>query len=60
MEREEEFFKVYSQLPLEERKNVIIVIEDEPITWSLAYQLIKNKTKKGKKILELLKKLEII
>ena len=60
MEDEDRFFKVYSQIPLDERKLVIVVLDDEPISWNLAYQLIKNGTEKGKEILKLLKKLEII
>lgn len=60
MEGAEEFFRVYSQLPLEERKNVIAVLDDEPISWILAYQLIKNNTEKGQKVLKILKELNII
>jgi len=60
MEGEEDFFKVYAGLPIEERNNVVVVIDEKPINWNLAYQEIKNKTKRGEKILEILKKLEII
>ncbi len=56
----EDFFKVYSEVPLDERKLVVIVLEGEPISWNLAYQEIKNNTKRGKKILKILKDLEII
>lgn len=60
MEGKERFFKVYSGLPLEERDKVIVIIEGEPINWNLAYQEIKNNTKNGMKILDILKELEII
>jgi len=60
MEKKEEFFKVYSSLPLEEREKVVIVIKNEPISWNLAYQEIKNETGRGHKILKTLKELGIL
>ncbi|MDP1694588.1 MAG: hypothetical protein Q8L34_03540 [Candidatus Woesearchaeota archaeon] len=60
MEGTESFFIVYANLPIEERDKVVIVIDNEPISWNIAYQEIKNKTKRGEKILNTLKKLEII
>jgi hypothetical protein len=56
----EKFFKVYSGVPIEERNNTIAIIDGEPVNWHLAFQEIKNKTERGKKILNILKKLEII
>jgi len=60
IEGAEDFFKVYSEVPLDERKLVVIVLKGEPISWSLAYQEIKNNTNRGEKILKILKELEII
>lgn len=60
IEGAEDFFRVYSEVPLDERKLVVIVLEREPISWNLAYQEIKNNTERGKKILKILKDLEII
>ncbi|MEK6913810.1 MAG: hypothetical protein AABW47_04035 [Nanoarchaeota archaeon] len=60
MGAEEDFFKIYSSIPLEERNNTLVVIKDTPISWVLAYQEIKNKTKLGQQILKILKDLEII
>jgi len=60
MENAEDFFKVYSGVPIDERKMVVVVINDEPISWNLAYQEIKNNTERGKKIIAVLKKLEVI
>ena len=54
------FFKVYSGVPIEERKVPIVVIDDTPINWNLAYEEINNKTDRGEKILKMLIKLEII
>ena len=56
----ERFFKVYSGLPIEERSNPIVIIDDEPINWKLAHEEISNKTKRGEKILNILIDLEII
>ena len=56
----ERFFKVYSSVPIEERTNTLIVIDNEPISWHLVFQEIKNKTKRGEKILNMLSELEII
>jgi len=52
--------KVYSNLPLPLRKEVVIVINDQPISWEVAYLEIKNKTKLGEKIQKRLEELEII
>ena len=60
MINEEDFFKVYSNIPIEERNNAIVVIKNKPISWNLAYQEIKNRTELGQKILKVLKSLDII
>lgn len=60
MEDSQDFFKVFSNVPIEERNNVIVIIEGRPISWNLASIEIKNKTKRGEKILKTLKDLEII
>mgnify|MGYP001580782123 FL=1 len=60
MVKEEAFFKIYSNIPLEERNNALVVIKDKPMSWNLAYQEIKNKTKLGQEILKRLKRLDII
>ncbi len=60
MTLKEAFFKIYSNLPIEERNNVVVVIEGDPISWNLAYQEIKNNTSRGDKILNTLKELDII
>ena len=56
----EKFMKAYSNLPLNLRKDIVIVIDKEPITWNVAYLEIDQKTKKGKKILKKLEELNII
>ncbi len=56
----ERFMKVYSNVPINLRKEIILVIDDQPITWNVAYLEIKNDTLLGKKILQKLLELEII
>lgn len=56
----ERFIKVFSHLPLEERKQVIVVIDKQPISWNMAYAEIRQKTELGKRIGEKLIKLDII
>ena len=54
------FMKIYASLPIEERRQVVIVIEDEPISWEMARNEISHDTPRGKKILEKLEELDII
>lgn len=60
MELRERFLKTYSDLPLSLRKEIILVINKEPITWNAAYVEVFNNTAKSKEILEKLKELGII
>ncbi|MEA2004166.1 MAG: hypothetical protein U9O53_04360 [archaeon] len=60
LENAERFFRVYSGLPIEERANPIIVIDDEPINWKLSHEEISNETERGKDILKKLIDLEMI
>ncbi len=56
----ESFFKVYANLPIEERDNVVVVINKQPISWNITYLEIKNNTKLGQQILKTLKELAIL
>lgn len=56
----ERFTFVYSNLPLQERKMPVLVIDKQPITWEMAYREIKEKTILGKRIGGKLIKLGII
>ena len=56
----ERFIKVYSNLPINVRKEIIVVIDDEPITWDVAYNEVMNNTKLGSRIIEKLINMEII
>lgn len=57
----EKFLKVYSNLPINLRNEIILALDKEgPITWNVAYIEISNKTKLGEKIYEKLVELKII
>ncbi|HIH15565.1 MAG: hypothetical protein QT08_C0020G0034 [archaeon GW2011_AR17] len=57
----EEFLKLYANLPVKLREEVILVLDKEgPITWNSAYFEINNKTKLGEIILKKLKELRIL
>ena len=54
------FVKVYSNLSMGERELAIVVIDEKPISWNVAYNEIKNRTPLGITILKELARLEII
>lgn len=56
----EKFLKIYSNLPLELRKEIILVLDKKPITWNVAFIEISNNTKKASIILKKLELLGII
>lgn len=57
----ERFLKIYANLPINLRDEIILVITDKgPITWNIAYLEIKQNTKLGEEILKKLAELEII
>ena len=54
------FVRVFNSLPLPERDLVCVVIDDEGITWRLAYEEIKKKTELGERIQKQLEDLKLI
>lgn len=60
MGKKERFYKVYNNLPLNIRGEVVIVVDNEPISWNVARLEIDNDTKISKTILDKLAVLEII
>ncbi|MDD5527835.1 MAG: hypothetical protein PHO56_02545 [Patescibacteria group bacterium] len=58
---EGKFLKVYANLPLSLRNEIVLVLPDKgPITWNAAYIEVKNKTELGELILRKLDDLKII
>lgn len=60
MNRNSHFLKIYANLPLNQRNEIIVVIDDQPLTWNAARIEVENNTEKGKEILEKLVALGII
>lgn len=57
----ERFLKIYADLPINLRGEIILVLLDKgPITWNIAYLEVKSDTNLSKEILEKLAALNII
>lgn len=57
----EHFLKIYANLPINLRDEIILVLPDKgPITWNIVYLEIKQDTKLGEEILKKLGELGII
>lgn len=60
MTLKERFLKIYSNIPLGLRKEIVLVVGREPITWNVAYIEVFNNTEKSRTILKKLEELKII
>lgn len=60
MKEKDRFLKVFSNLSIDLRKEIILVIDDQPITWNVAYEEISKETVLGERILKKLIELEFI
>ncbi|GAG34285.1 unnamed protein product [marine sediment metagenome] len=60
MDKKAKFLQTYANLPLALRKEIIVVVDEEPLTWNAAKIEIENDTQKGKEILEKLFRLKIL
>lgn len=58
----EQFLKVYANVPLSMRDEIILLLGDEkkPLTWDVAYLEVREKTEASKEILQKLKELDLI
>lgn len=56
----ENFLKVYANLPLGIREEIILVLEGKPITWNVAYLEVNNNTKNSQEILRKLEEFKIL
>ena len=54
------FLRAYSNLPLGLRNEIILIIDNKPITWNVAFVEIDKNTKAGERILKKLIDLELI
>lgn len=60
MDIKSKFNQVYANLPLTQRNEIVVVIDNEPLTWNAARIEIENDTIKGKEILKKLQELKIL
>ncbi|MEK7131146.1 MAG: hypothetical protein AAB797_00215 [Patescibacteria group bacterium] len=57
----ENFLKIYANLPIGVRQEIILVLEDgRPITWDVAFIEVQQDTELSSAILEKLESLQII
>ena len=56
----ENFLKVYANIPLNLRDEIVLVFENKPISWNVAYLEIKASTELSTKILNELRELKLI
>ncbi len=54
------FYKVYANVPLNLRNEIVLVLDKEPISWSVAYIEIETSSARAEQILTELEKLSII
>jgi len=59
-DKKAKFLKIFSDIPEQLRNDIIVVIDNQPYTWNVAYLEIQNNTQLGKKILKALSELELI
>jgi len=59
-DKREQFLKIYADLPIGVRTEIILILDNQPLTWNSAYLEALNSTPLSKEILEKLSKLEII
>ena len=60
MDAKARFSKIYANLPLALREEIVVVVGDEPLTWNAARVEIENGTEKGEEILDKLVSLGIV
>ncbi len=56
----ERFLKIYANLPIGLRSEIICVVEDKPISWNVSFVEIDQDTVLSKTILEKLNKLNLV
>ena len=56
----ERFRAVYSRLPEDEKKQVVVVLDEQKISWETAFREIAKNSDEGKRIQKKLEELDII
>jgi len=60
MENKEKFLKIYANLPIGVRQEIVLVLDGRPISWDVVYNEVTSDTSLSKIILEKLDKLKFI
>lgn len=60
MDRKSQFLKIYANLPLGVRDDIVVVTKGEPLSWKAAKLEIEQNTPQGKEILTILTNLKIL
>ena len=60
MDKKTQFLKIYANLPLGMRHEIVAFPDKEPLTWNAAKLEIEQDTPKGKEILRILTDLKIL
>lgn len=60
MDLRAQFQKVYANLPLGARTEIVANIDGEPMTWNAVYIEVQVDTEKSKKILSFLEKIGVL
>lgn len=58
--KREKFYQVYADLPLGIRDQIVVVVDDEPMTWRALKLEVDNNTQVGKKGIQKLFSLGIL
>lgn len=56
----ERFLKIYANVPFGARKEIILTLDDKPMSWDVVFIEVSNHTKLSEIILKKLQKLGII
>ncbi len=54
------FAEIYSNLPLKTRREIVVVVNEQPISWEIAHKEIENDTDMGREILNKIHELKIL
>lgn len=60
MDLKTKFFQIYANLPLGVRNEIVVVVDNEPLSWNVAKLEVEQDTPKGKEILQILSDLKIL
>ncbi|MBU0978776.1 MAG: hypothetical protein ABIJ03_02825 [Patescibacteria group bacterium] len=60
MDKRSVFLKIYANLPVGSRNEIVVVVDEQPMTWNSVWLEVNEETPLSKKILEKLVDLEIL